>query len=33
MHELFVAVAFFTLVAYPAIAAMLPQSVKVEDEA
>jgi hypothetical protein len=33
MHELFVAVAFFTLVACPAIAAMLPQSVKVEEEA
>jgi hypothetical protein len=33
MHELFVAVAFFTLVACPAIAAIMPQSLKVEDEA
>jgi len=33
MHELFVAVAFFTLVACPAIAAMMPQPAKAEEEA
>ena len=33
MHELFVAVAFFALVACPAIVAIMPQSVNGEEEA
>jgi hypothetical protein len=32
MHEILVAVAFFTLVACPAVAAFMPQSSKSEEE-